>query len=864
MNWYRRLRKIVRHHEHDGEIAQEFDQHIAEAIDHFVAAGMSEEEARFAARRQFGNYTLHQEHARDIAFPLSIADMCRDLRYAARQLRRTPIFSVVVLLALGIGIGANVTIFGLVSALILRPLDVHEPSRLVRILGEGGNTDRAAATNSEAHIPLNDYWQYRDQNQSFTDLAAQSIGGPARVRIDNGPPQMIPVMPVSGNYFRTLGVTAAIGRTITPTDARAGAANVIVLSDAGWRRFFGADPAVLGKAVLMNGIVRTIVGVTPDSFKGTTSPLVPQMYAPIPEGVASFRVDLLGRLKPDISADQARADLMRIAAHLTLQDQQRRSIEIYPAKVLVPFLLTRFFLFAALFLIIVGVVLLIVCDNIAVLLFARAEARRTEIGIRLALGAGPSRIFAQLVMESFLLCVMGGLVGLYLAHLTARLLTQIYLPVPMPFALTFNLDWRVVVFVFGVVFLATVLCGIMPAMQSLRADVVHALKGTGTNGSRVRSGLIITQVTLSSALLVTAAGLAHSLLMQPAQARGFIADGVVMATINISGPAYTPQRRVAFLTTLLKQFEQDPAIAAATIVDTIPLTNNNPMSLLEVQSGGRIQPVYTSRIARGFFATLGIPLITGRDFTANDTLTSPAAGIVNEALALRFWPGAKALGQYLKTVDGSVIEVIGVAQNSKYESIDEAEKAVLYRPATQEVVAPTFLIKAKGEPSAILPLIRTRLANTDPELVPYNLMTLNERLGLSMLINRAAATLAGSMGLLVLALGAIGIFGTMSLLVQERRREIGIRMALGASSRQVKSSVTRQGMRWTATGLLLGLLGGLGALQWLSGVVYGVTAADPGAVIIPIVVLGTSAWAACYFPARRAARHDSLTLLRGE
>jgi predicted permease len=865
MNWRRRLLNIFRRGRIDTDIDQEFQFHLAQSIDNLIAAGMSEEEARQTARRQFGNYTLHKESAHKIAAPLLIGDLLRDLRYGVRQLRHNPGFTIVAALALGIGVGADITIFGFVSALLLRPLDVNRPDELVRILGEGGSTQQALATNSEAHIPAEDYLQYRDRNQSFSDLAAQSIGGPARVRID-GPPQIIPTMLVSGNYFTTIGVPAAIGRTLAPEDAKPGAAEVIVLSDAGWHRFFGADRGVIGKTVFINGTPRTVVGITPDWFKGTLSPMVPQIYAPKIEGASPFRVDLLGRLKPGVSPAQARADLSRIAAQLTTQDRQRRGIEIYPAKVLVPVLFRPFSLFATVFVVIVTVVLMIVCDNIAILILARSAARRREIGIRLALGASRSRLLPQLLVESLLLCAAGGVIGMYLAYVTARFVTQIYLPVPMPFALTFNFDWRVVLFAVGTCFVTTLFCGLAPALQSLRLDVLSALKGEGqADGSRVRSRLIVSQMTLSTTLLITAAVLTHSVMLPVDQDRGFVSDGVLLSTINIGAPGYTPQRRLTFLQTLLQRVEREPGVVSATIVDNIPLANNNPIDPTELQSGGRTERVYLNHISRGLFQTLNIPLLAGRDFNMADTATTTGVGIVNETLARHFWPGENPIGKRLQSTDGSPIEVVGLARNSKYEAIDESEKPFLYRPMTQDpILLPTFLIKATGDPSTILSAVRTRIAEMDPELVPYNVITFNDRLGLSTLMHRAVASVSGSLGLLALALSAIGIYGTMSFLVQLRRREIGIRMALGASPWSVVKLVTNQGMIWTATGLALGVIGGLGATLLLSRFLYGVVVTDPFAFILALLTLGGSAYLACYLPARRATRVDSLALLRDE
>jgi predicted permease len=723
------------------------------------------------------------------------------------------------------------------------------------------------ATDNEAYILLDDYFEYRDQNQSFSGLAAgHVVGGPMRLRID-GPPQMIVVTPVTGNYFDTLGVPAAMGRTFVPEDAKPGAEPVVVLTDAGWRRFFDANVNVVGSIVIADGVPHTVIGVTPEWFTGINTPMVPQIYVPITEGPVSRpfrRVQLIGRLKPGVSPSQAQADLSRIAAQLRARDRVERPIEIYAARAVAPLMLRALSLLAVMFGLIVGVVLLVACDNIAILMTIRSAVRRREIGIRLALGASRSRLMVQLLAESALLCAAAGVVGVYIAFTTAKLASRFYLPVPVPFALTFKPDWRVAVFAVGTSCVATLLCGLAPALQSLKVDLVTALKGSGLTGG-VRSILIVTQITLSTALLVTAVVLAHSLTRGVSPDRGFVSDGVVMSTIAISGQEYSSQRRLTFLETLLQRLEQAPGVSAVTVVDSVPLARNVPLATAELRSGSVTQLVYANHVSRGFFQTLRIPLLAGRDFTNGDDLTPATVGIVNETLARRFWPGENPIGKYLGGSDGGLIEVVGLARDSKYESLDEGPRAHLYRPIAQAPpVTPTFLVKAAKDPAAVVALVRGRVADIDPELVPYNLMRLDERLNLGLIVNRAAAALSGSLGLLALALGSIGIYGTMAFLVQVRQRELGVRMALGATPLSVMMLMTRQGMVWTSTGLGLGLMVGWIAAFGLSRVVHGVTVTDPLAFVLTPAILAAAAYAACWVPARRASRLDPLVVLRDE
>jgi predicted permease len=794
----------------------------------------------------------------------------KDLEYAARQLRRSPAFTLVAVLALGIGVGANISIFGFVNAFMFRSVDAPEPDRLVRVFGEGGNTFRALTTNSEAFIRFEDFPEFRDRNQSFTDLAAQFIGFPTGVRVD-GPAQMIPITPVSANYFATAGVPTVRGRTFTDADGRRGAPRVLVLSDEGWRRFFNADPEIVGKTAVVDGVPSTIVGVAPVWFRGTTAPMVPQIYVPL-ESLApepeQMRVWLLGRLKPGVSVGQARADLLRVAAQLTTQDGIHRSIEVYPATVLMPPIVAPLSLTAALFAVIVGVVLLIACDNIAILLLTRAALRRREIAVRLALGASRTRLVTQLLSESALLCGAGAAVGLFLAHTTARFLTQIYLPVPMPFALIYTLDWRVAGFTIGIAVAAMLLCGLAPLRQSLKADIVTALKASGLEGgTRLRSGLVVTQTALSTALLVTAAVLGRSLIGPIAPDNGFVSQGVLISTLSLNARTYDSARRAVVVTRLLEDLEAEAGVRAMAVVQNVPMANNNPTPPEDARADGRTERVYRNSVSHGLFKTLGIPVLSGRDFQPQETGQTAPVGIVNETLARRFWPGQNAIGRQLQDGDGALITVVGLVRDTKNGPAQDEPRALLYRPIAQSASFPTnvtFLIKTALAPPAVFSLVRTRVAALDPDLAPFNLMTLDDRLGLGRIVNRASAIVSSALGLLALMLGAIGIFGTMTFLVQQRRKEIGIRMALGATAWTVTRLITSQGMRWTATGLALGLVGGLGAAVALRRFLYGVVAADPLAFVLTPIVLGSVAYLACFIPARRASRLDPLIALREE
>lgn len=823
--------------------------------------------------RGFGNALQLRERSADGWGWTWVDDLCRDLRHGARLLVRSPTFSIVTIAALAIGVGANITVFSLVNGWLFRPLDAVDPAQLVRITGFGGDAYASLSTENEAHIPAPDYVAYRDRSDAFSAIAASHVGGPARVRW-KGPTQMIPVTPVTGNLFEMLGVRAAMGRTLTPADTLTGDRDVVVLSDVGWRRYFDAAPDAVGQTVSVNGIPHLIVGVLPSWFTGTAAPMVPQIYRPIREraGQLAFPDDvpvsfrrlqfMIGRLKDGVSAEQGRADLLRIATQLSAMDRQTRAIELYPARSTAPFVYRALVAIAGMFGLIVVVVLLITCDNIAILTAIRTAARSSEIGVRLALGASRGRIVLQLVVETALLCAVGGGIGTYTAFAAARFATQFYLPVPMPFALTFKPDWRVIAFAVLASFIALLLCGLMPALKTLKTDLIGIIKGDGLK-TNVQSGLVITQLTLSTALLVVAAVLAHSVTANTNRARGFVSDGVVMSTIALNGTEYTVERRLALIQELLEQVERTPGVIGAAAVANVPGANNAPMPPLEVRSNGRVQRVEVNATSPGLFRTLSIRLLSGRDFQPGDDANPASVGIVNEALARAFWPGVNPIGEALVTSNGDALQVVGLVSNSVFGEDVATAPPVLYRPLRNApTTTPTVLLKASGEPAPLIPIVRTQLSRLDPDAAAYNVMRLDDRLNLGRVVNRAAATAGGVLGLLALALGSFGIYGTMASLAQRRQREIGVRLALGASRGEIVRLVSSAGLRWSVVGVGLGLGLGAVALLGLSRMMRGVSASDPLAFAVTTVLLVGVSSAACYIPAQRASRVNVTAALR--
>jgi len=793
----------------------------------------------------------------------SMSELIKDLQYGTRLLLKSPGFTVVTILALAVGVGANITIFGFANTLLIRPLDASQPDRLIRAYSSG--TDLVSV------IDYNDYLQYRDRNLSLSNVAIFHWGGLRPVRA-GGPAEMIHVMPVSGNYFETLGVPAAMGRTINPDDDSPEATRVVMLSDICWRHHFAAAPDVIGRTIFIGRVPFIIIGVTPAWFRGTIGgPVIPQFYVPWSRHAGGGQ--LLGRLNPGLSRSEVQADLSRVAAQLAAEQKRHISISVYPATELAPSIIKTMSLFALLLMAVVSLVLLIACDNIAILLLAHSAARRREIAVRLALGASRGRVVRQLLAESLLLSVLGGAGASALAFIIVRWITQIRLPVPMPLGLSFSLDWHVVSFAIAISLCTTLLFGLGPALQTVRTDVLSSLKegGTTTGGSRMRSGLVVAQVAMSTALLVTSGALVHSVAQPEASERGFTADHILMATVNLGSAGYSKEQGLAFYERLFERLQGSTGIAAVNIVDNIPLANNAPLTSVDLgtdaqsSAGSSLRRVFVNLVSRGHFQTLRIPLIAGRDFTAHDDNASPAVGIVNETLARSFWRGEVPIGKWLRPEDGSRIEVVGLVRDSKYESLKEAPKAFLYRPITQQYVpTATLFVKTDGDPLAATSTVRAAVADLDPNLVVYNLNTLEDRLGMDLLPNRAAAIVSGVLGLLSLALGAIGTYGIMAFLAGQRRREISIRMALGASPLNIVSLITKQGMAWVGGGLLLGLVAAFALISFARRLLYGVLPADPIAFIGITLLLATTAYLACFVPARRASRANPVIALHEE
>jgi predicted permease len=831
---------------------------------------MESHRAQMADPRGFGHTIRLRERSADVWGWTWVDDLRRDIRHGARLLLKSPGFTSVATIALAVGIGANVTIFGFVNALLLRPLPVDDPARLVR-------ADLGGANVFDNAVPFDDYVEYRDRNQTLTQLSLFHPGGLPAVRRPKQAPEPIHVMPVTGNYFDTLGLRAALGRTFSSSDDQP-SAGAVVLSQDGWRRHFDADPNIIGQTLLINEVPFLVVGIAPASFTGTMPPVIPRIYATwravhstLPDSPRGF---MIGRLAEGRSVGIAQADFARIAAQLTRERNRPTSVVVYPATVAVPGVQRTFAVFGALFMVIVGLVLWGACSNIAILNLVRSAARRREMEIRLAVGATRVELLRQLLTENLLLATLAGAIGIAMAVSVAGWLTQMPLPVPMPLALTFGLDWRVMVFACALSLIATLMSGLGPALDTRRANEALVLRHDNGAGGRpvVQRSLVVMQVVLSTVLLVTALALVRSVAAP--QERRLDATRVLVATVALPRPRYGANEVELFYERLLASAESARIVESAALVETIPLAINRPLTSVDISrdndapdaSPQRALPrALVNHVSRGLFATVGIRLLEGRDFRAQDDARAPKVAIVNETLARRFWRGESPVGQQLRIGSTEWVTIVGVAQDSKYESLNEGPKAHLYLPFGQSA-APQFdatlLLKTNGDPRQAVGPTRSLVADLDPTLVVFNLNTLEDRLRLSLLPNRAIAVTSGVLGLLASLLGIIGTYSVMAFLAFQRRREIGIRIALGALPTSLIGRFVGQGMRWISVGLGIGALVSVGALRLLQLRVVGVSATDLASVGTVLVVLAATGFAACYVPTSSVCRRSPTAVLR--
>jgi predicted permease len=814
--------------------------------------------------------------------------LLKDARYGLRMLLRSPGFTIVALLSLALGIGANTAIFSIVSAFLFAPLPVQQPGQLVSIFTTDAKNPGPLPT---SHL---NYIDYRDKNEVFTDVLGYSFGS-VSFSGGAGETKQLTAEVVSGNYFDVLGVKAEHGRTFLPDEDKTPGTNaVVVLSYASWQRDFGGDLSIIGKTISLNRHDYGVIGVAQKDFTGTDLGGGPDLWVPmmmhdqVQPGFTWYNtrrglfLAMIGRLKPGLGVSQAQAALTTLGSQLEQEyrnDNEGRNVR------LVPLLTARrdptgdgqVMLTSSALMGIAVIVLLIACANVTNLLLARATRRRREIAIRLALGASRMRLIRQLMTESLLLALAGGAVGFLVAFWSKDILRSL---VPFGFGpnqQSVGIDARVLIFAFAISVLSGLLFGLAPSMQASKSDLVPTLKGeitmpVGSRGFRfnLRKTLVVVQVGLSLFALITAGLFVRSLQRAQGVNPGFNASNVVLMGFNLGREGYTEAQGRNFHRQVAERIRAVPGVLSATVARDRPFGGGFQRSVFiegqEPPPGGRGVLVQTNNIAPGFFETLGIALLRGRDFAETDSQQSPKAMIINEAMANRFWPDQDPIGKRLKLFgDQDYRQVVGIVADSKYNSLTEPRRPFMYIPLLQEYSPQVNLhVRTSGDSKGMIAALRGEVNSIDPSLSVLNVETLTDRIQQSLGGERTQATLLGTGGVLALLLAAIGLYGVMSYSVAQRTREIGIRMALGAGRGSVMGLVLKQGVTLVSAGVVLGLGAAFAITRLLASLLFGVSAADPITFVGTSAVLLIVALLASYVPARRATKVDPIIALRYE
>ncbi len=811
----------------------------------------------------------------------------RDIRHAARLVRRQPLFAATAAVSLGIGIGATTTIFTVANGLLLRPpAGVADPGRLVDI----GRLERGRLDN--ASYPT--YLDVRDRATSFSGVYAYrfdpqpiSLGGKdGAERVYGGI--------VSSNYFSVLGVRPALGRFFAASDEAHGVAYLAVLSDRLWRRRYGGDASIVGRSIVLNGHPYTIAGVAPPGFQGTTM-LAPDLWLPMttaadamPRGgnllLTRRAVWLLmgARLKPGVEAARAGAELHLIAGALARehpdankgQDLGVARLAVFPGN------MAPIAAFLALLIGIVAVVLVIACTNIAGVLLARAASRRREIAVRLAIGAGRGQLIRQLLAETLVLFAIGAALGLALARVMTSLLVSLLPTLPVPLSVSLGLDWRIVAFAAGVSIVSGILSGLVPALQAARTNLVGALK-EDASGGRPRMGLrhvfVVGQVALSVVLVVAAGLFARALHRAGSIDPGFDPGGVEVASLDLSLAGYTARTGPVFARSLVDRVTALPDVRSATIAAVLPL-GGDALGLGGLQVPGVAPPEGRSYldadwnvVEPGYFETMRMPLVRGRDFSGADGPDSRSVAIVNETAARQWWPGRDPVGQLLLQQDGGPdttkmrrLAIVGVAKDAKYRLLSDPPLPFVFVPLAQQYLPRVSIVARTRSGGRIASELAAVVAAMNPNLPIVMSETLENHAEFGLVPQRVAGSVAGTLGVVGVLLAAFGVYGATAYAVARRTRDIGIRIALGADRRNIIALVLGQGMALVGIGSAIGLALAFAGALLIRTFLFGIPPADPVTIVGAAVLFALLGGAACYAPTRRALAIDAVEALRCE
>jgi putative ABC transport system permease protein len=901
-----RFRSLFRKKRVENELREELRFHVENMIEENIARGMTPEEARYAALREFGGIEQMKEECRDSWGVRMINEVAQDLHYGLRQLRRNPGFTAVAILTLALGIGANTAIFNVVNALMLRSLPVRAPEQLVAIgnpIHVHGWSNGTPRTDIFSY-PL--YCQVRDNNSVFSSLLASSHIDSLQIRIDGGAERARGRL-VTGNYFETLGVKPLLGRMFTAAEDRVpGSDPFVVVSYGYWRDRFSGDPTVIGRTVRLNNYPFTVIGVTLPGFFGEVvgdraELWVPMMMEPqvLPgrdflETPDISTLLLMGRLRPGVTVPQARENVVvvvrealteTLSARLSADDRgamrtMKFDVEVSPGGRGLSSLREEFSTPLLLLMGLVGVVLLVACVNVANLLLARSSTRQREFAVRLAIGAGRGRIFRQVMTEVMLLAGMGGALGLLVAHWGAAALAGLASRGTTNM-LALGLDWRVLAFATAVCLVVGLLFGLAPALRSLKPDLDSALKegGRGASGGWGRAGRILvgSQIALGVLVIMTSALFVRSLRKLQEVDLGYSRDHLVLARVDLVTSGYKGPEILNQTRNLLEGLASLPGVRSVTASSNGLFSGDESSDDIRIQgfTPARKGDLHTAddEVGPDYFSTIGVPIVLGREISQQDFQTGARVMVVNETFAKFYFGRQNPLGHKVYIADSDhpgqpPYEIIGVARDVHDHGIRAAVRRRAYAPLSSasfdDSGAPNFEVRVVGNPRALVSSVRTKIHDLDPNVIIDAVETAGNLVTDSITSQMLVAKLSALFGALVLVLVYVGVYGTLAYRVAGRTREIGVRMALGANRRDVFWMVAREACLMLLVGAAAGLLGGIATARLFQSMLFGVSAADPASFGTTIAALAAVTLAAAIVPARRAAKVDPMVALRCE